>query len=100
MSRDPDPHDGVATLDAAHAYAARGWSVIPFEARSKRPGLAWLEFQRRIETQLRALFWGDDSQLDRTIGGAFARAPGGEFQPAPGFARQQQMQRERGQQQQ
>ncbi|MBP6564690.1 MAG: hypothetical protein KA200_03645 [Burkholderiales bacterium] len=37
MSRDPDPHDGVATLDAAHAYAARGWSVIPFEARSAPP---------------------------------------------------------------
>ena len=46
MTRGPDPHDVIATLDAAHAYAARGWSVIPFEARSKRPGLAWLEFQK------------------------------------------------------
>ena len=37
MSRGPDPHDVIATLDAAHAYAARGWSVIPFEARSAPP---------------------------------------------------------------
>lgn len=31
----------------ALAYAARGWSVIPIEARGKRPLVAWLEFQSR-----------------------------------------------------
>jgi hypothetical protein len=33
---------------AAHDYAARGWSVIPIEARGKRPCAAWLEFQQRV----------------------------------------------------
>jgi hypothetical protein len=37
MTRGPDPHDVIATLDAAHAHAARGSSVIPFEARSAPP---------------------------------------------------------------
>lgn len=32
---------------AARSYAARGWSVIPIEARGKRPLVAWLEFQQR-----------------------------------------------------
>jgi hypothetical protein len=32
---------------AAQAYAARGWSVIPFEPRDKRPLVAWTEFQQR-----------------------------------------------------
>jgi len=57
VSRGPDPHDVIATLDAAHAYAARGWSVIPFEARSKRPGLAWLEFQNRRASQEEVERW-------------------------------------------
>jgi hypothetical protein len=57
MTRGPDPHDVIATLDAAHAYAARGWSVIPFEARSKRPGLAWLEFQKRRASRQEVESW-------------------------------------------
>ncbi|SPE29323.1 Bifunctional DNA primase/polymerase [Burkholderiales bacterium] len=32
---------------AARAYAARGWAVIPIEARGKRPLVPWLEFQQR-----------------------------------------------------
>jgi hypothetical protein len=52
MSASIDQRDVIATLDAAHAYAARGWSVIPFEVRGKRPGLAWLEYQsRRASTE-------------------------------------------------
>lgn len=31
---------------AAHAYAARGWSVIVMQAHGKRPMLAWREFQQ------------------------------------------------------
>lgn len=46
-----DPRDvRLASCDvraAAHAYAARGWSVIPIEARGKRPLVAWLEYQKR-----------------------------------------------------
>lgn len=38
----------AATADAAKAYAARGWSVIPMQAQGKRPLLAWREFQQRI----------------------------------------------------
>lgn len=38
----------VATLEAAQAYAARGWSVIPMQARGKRPLVVWREFQQRI----------------------------------------------------
>jgi hypothetical protein len=45
-----DPRE-VAAADiraAAHAYAARGWSVIPIEPRGKRPVVPWLEFQSRV----------------------------------------------------
>ncbi len=32
---------------AARAYLAAGWSVIPMEARGKRPVVAWLPYQER-----------------------------------------------------
>jgi hypothetical protein len=41
----PSPMEG-----AAFDYAARGWSVIPIEARGKRPIVAWQAFQQRIST--------------------------------------------------
>ncbi|UCH47887.1 MAG: bifunctional DNA primase/polymerase [Betaproteobacteria bacterium] len=38
---------GNDCLEAALAYLGRGWSVIPIEARGKRPLVPWLEFQQR-----------------------------------------------------
>jgi len=42
---------------AALAYAVRGWSVIPIEARHKRPLIAWLDFQSRIATANEIKTW-------------------------------------------
>src|ERR1700739_297766 len=35
---------------AARYYVERRWSVIPIQARGKRPLVPWLEFQQRIAT--------------------------------------------------
>ncbi|MCC6610516.1 MAG: bifunctional DNA primase/polymerase [Burkholderiales bacterium] len=45
MSAEPSP-----ILVAARACLARGWSIVPVEARGKRPVVAWLEFQHRRPT--------------------------------------------------
>lgn len=37
----------MAIRDAAIAALARGWSVIPILERSKRPAIAWRDFQKR-----------------------------------------------------
>jgi hypothetical protein len=37
----------AAMLDAALAYAAHGWSVIPMQPRAKRPLLPWRAHQQR-----------------------------------------------------
>jgi hypothetical protein len=37
-------------LTAALGYLRRGWSVIPIEARGKRPLVAWRPFQSRLAT--------------------------------------------------
>jgi hypothetical protein len=47
MTNAPGSEHPDATLAAARSYAARGWSVIPIEARGKRPLVAWTEFQQR-----------------------------------------------------
>jgi len=44
---DSEATAGGGAHPAALAYAARGWSVIPIEARGKRPLVPWLEFQQR-----------------------------------------------------
>ena len=43
--------------ECALAYTARGWSVIPIEARGKRPLVAWLEFQSRRATPEEIATW-------------------------------------------
>lgn len=42
---------------AALAYAARGWSVVPAEPRGKRPIVAWQEFQQRIASAEEIAAW-------------------------------------------
>ncbi len=42
---------------AALPYAARGWSVIPIEARGKRPRVPWLKFQQRIASAAEIDAW-------------------------------------------
>lgn len=42
---------------AAHAYAARGWSVLPIEPRGKRPLVAWTGLQRRIADRAEIDAW-------------------------------------------
>lgn len=48
MTEPPHGAAPAAIAEAAHAYAARGWSVIPMQARGKRPLVVWREFQQRI----------------------------------------------------
>jgi hypothetical protein len=42
---------------AALAAIARGWSVIPFLERSKRPAIAWREFQAHPATAAQVEVW-------------------------------------------
>jgi hypothetical protein len=47
----------AAVLEAALAYAARGWSVIPIETRGKRPLIRWGEHQGRIAAAAEIRAW-------------------------------------------
>ena len=44
-------------LDAAAAYLARGWSVIPLAAREKRPLVRWEPFQHRLPAPAELAAW-------------------------------------------
>lgn len=50
MSTPAQREASAAMAQGAHAYAARGWSVIPMQPRGKRPLVAWREFQQRRAT--------------------------------------------------
>jgi hypothetical protein len=46
-----NPQDNTSDMrSAAFALLARGWSVIPVEARGKRPIVPWLKYQSRLAT--------------------------------------------------
>ena len=47
MNQATNRDTGPSMAQAAHACAARGWSVIPMHVRGKRPLVAWREFQQR-----------------------------------------------------
>lgn len=47
---------------AALSYAARGWSVVPIEARGKRPIVAWQELQRRASSAEELSAWFDSTR--------------------------------------
>ncbi|RPI46648.1 MAG: hypothetical protein EHM59_06860 [Betaproteobacteria bacterium] len=64
-----------AILAAALEYLARGWSVIPIQARGKRPIVAWKQFEERAasEAEVRAWF---ERRVDANVGvvtGALSR---------------------------
>lgn len=54
----PDQKRGPGSLDAALAYARRGWSVIPVAAKGKQPLVRWLPYQDHTadEAEIRSWF--------------------------------------------
>jgi hypothetical protein len=53
-----NPQDNTSDMrSAAFALLARGWSVIPVEARGKRPIVPWLEYQSRLATEKEIDAW-------------------------------------------
>lgn len=48
---------GGAIREAALAALARGWSVVPVLERSKRPAIAWREFQSRCPRPAELEVW-------------------------------------------
>jgi hypothetical protein len=54
----PKPQDNTGDMrSAAFMLLARGWSVIPIEARGKRPIVPWLEHQSRLATEKEVEAW-------------------------------------------
>lgn len=52
------PQNNISDMrSAAFALLARGWSVIPVEARGKRPIAPWLEYQSRLATEKEVEAW-------------------------------------------
>ena len=53
------PNVANERLDAALAYAQRGWSVIPLRPRGKLPSLTWRPYQREIAVEATIRTWWD-----------------------------------------
>lgn len=62
-------------LDVARSYLAGGFSVIPLEARGKKPALDWKEYQSRRPSESELVHWF--YRANRNIGLVCGRVSGG-----------------------
>lgn len=58
----------MTTYEAAQAYVARGWSVVPIMPRNKVPAVpAWREYQKRLPTEAELREWFMDKEANIAV---------------------------------